>query len=98
MIVRMAGAKHPLIAADGPHAFTHLVGQRLKGKAMIRGGECARNRVVHTLSFHGGQKFGDRFRKTALQQIFVAVERHEPFWVDSLLEREMKTMDRVEKE
>ena len=42
----MAGARHPLIAADGADAAAHLGGEGLEGEAVIGGGEGAGGRGV----------------------------------------------------
>src|SRR5688500_10234175 len=96
MSVRMAGAEHPLIAAHGADAFSHLVGQRLKREPMVSGGEGAADAIVHAVAIKHSEKLGNRFGKTALQQIFVAIEWHKAFRVHALFQRHMKTMNRVE--
>src|SRR5687768_8170445 len=97
MIVWMAGAKHPLIAAHGADAFAHLIGQRLKGEPVVSGGERAADAIVHAIAIKDSQKLRDRFGKSPLQQIFVAIEWHKAFGDYALLQRQMETMNCVEK-
>ena len=41
LIGGMPHAEHPLIAAHRAHTTAHLIGQRLKGQPVIRGGQGA---------------------------------------------------------
>ena len=66
----MAGAEHPLIAADGADAATDLVGERLEREAAIRGGESAGEAVADAVRGLSGKEDADGFFIAAVEEPF----------------------------
>ena len=69
----MAGARHPLIAANGAHAAPDLRGQGLEGEPVIGGSERAGGRCVHAFR----EKQVDRLIKAAVENL---LESREADW------------------
>ena len=75
IVVGVAGAKHPLIAAHGAHAAAHLVGEGLEAERPIAGGQSAGDRGAGTVFGLRGEKDFDGFFEAALEQVLIAGER-----------------------
>ena len=73
----MAHAEHPLVATHGAHTASHLVGQGLEGETLIGGGQRAGDAVVTAVFALRLEEDVDRLLESALQQVFVALERDE---------------------
>ena len=97
MIGRMPHAEHPLIAADGTHAASHLVGQRLKRQPLIRRRQRAGNGIAGAFSLLHREKIFNRLGKPAVQQVFEPFKRNQTALADARLVRQMKAVDGVKK-
>ena len=78
MVLRMAHAEHPLVAAHRAHAAPHLVRQRLKADALIHRRQRAGERVAGAAALLRGEKLFQRLFKPAVQQMFEPLERDHP--------------------
>src|SRR5688572_25753435 len=96
MINNMASAEHPLITANGAHAFAHLVCECLKPEPIVSLCQSARDGFVRPFFLLHLEKFGYGLRKTPLQQIHVAPKWDISLRVRAGFARQMKTMNRVE--
>src|SRR5678816_2882386 len=98
MVRSVAGAEHPLIAAHGPNALAHLIGQRLERQSVIRGRERAGNGIVGPFFALGFQENRNRLWKTTLQKILVSREGGRSFQFHAGTSRQMEAVDRIEEE
>ena len=98
MILGMAHAEHPLVAAHGAHAAAHLVRERLEADALIHRGQRAGNRVARAGDFLNGKKLFQRLLKPALEQMLKALEGNHPVRARRQFPGEMKAVDRVKEE
>ena len=69
----MAGAKHPLVTADGSYTTPYLIGQGLKAETMISGSQGAADRGIGTSSGLNSQENLNRFFKAAMQEMVIAL-------------------------
>ena len=70
----MAGAEHPLVAADGAHAAADLVGERLEAQAAVGGGQGAGDGGARPVGGLRGEEDVDGLFEAALQQVGIAGE------------------------
>src|ERR1051326_2569971 len=98
VVIGMAGAEHPLVAADAAHAAAHLIGKRLEGERAITGGERARDGRARAAPVERGEEGIERFLEAALQQVGVAVERDQRARIGARPQRNMKAVNGVEEE
>src|SRR5688500_16699355 len=96
MINNMAGAEHPLIAANGANTFANLVCERLKAEAIVSLRQSAGDGIVRAFVFLRLQEFGDGLRETPLQQIHIAAKWDISLCVRTGFTGQMKAMNRVE--
>lgn len=71
----MAAAKHPLVAADRPHAPADLIGEILKTELIKCLGQRAGLRVVGHATGGGLEKIINRLRKPPVEQMNVGARR-----------------------
>ena len=98
MVGGMAGAEHPLIAAHGAHTAPHLVGQGLKAEAVIGGGQGAGDGFIGTISGLFGQKDFNRFFKTAIQEMHIAVKGDHALGGHARLGGQLEAVDGIKEE
>ena len=74
IVVRVAGAEHPLVAAHAAHAAAYLVGERLEAERAVAGGQRTGDGGAGALFGLRGQKDLDGFFKAPLQQVLKPVK------------------------
>jgi len=74
IVVRVADAEHPLVAAYAPHAAAYLVGKRLEAERPVTDGQRTGDGGAGALFGLGSQKNLDGFLEAAFQQKFIAGE------------------------
>ena len=94
----MAGAEHPVIAADRADRATHLVGQGLEAQAAIGGGQGGREGSVGPAVFLDAQEGVDCFFEAASEQVFAAGEGDQPAGVGAGTVGQVEAVDGVEEE
>ena len=66
IVVGVAGAEHPLVAADAAHTAAHLVGKSLEAERTVAGGKRTGDGGAGAMFALGGEKDFDGFFKAAL--------------------------------
>jgi hypothetical protein len=72
MIGGVPHAKHPLIAPDGAHRATNLIGEGLEGELVVGSGESGGNTVARAVFFLNLKEGVDGLLEVAAEKIFVA--------------------------
>ena len=98
MVRGMAHAEHPLVTAHGTHAAANLIGERLKGNALVNDGKRAGNGIAGAGGFLHLEKMLQCFLEPPLQQVFEAFERNHARRARWQFGGQMKPMNGVEKE
>jgi hypothetical protein len=90
--------KHPLISSYGAYAGTNLVGEGLKTKTTVCGGEAAGNGFLSAglLLYH--KKPLDGFFEPTVQQIIISFKWKKSPVSDAGLRRNMEAMDCIQEE
>ncbi len=65
----MAEAEHPSVAPGGAYGATDLIGEGLKGKGVIAGGERAAQGIVGALGGLLGEQDTDGFLEPTIPQV-----------------------------
>ena len=76
-VLGMGGAEHPLVAANGAHAASHLVGKSLKAERAVACRQRAREGGARSRGGLGGKENVHSFFEPPLQQIGVAGKRNQ---------------------
>ena len=96
MVRRMSHAEHPLVAAHRPHAAPDLVGEGLKGDALIYDRQRAGDGVAGAGAFLRCQENFQGLLEPPLQQVFKTPEGNHARRRCGQFARQMKPVDRVE--
>ena len=94
----MAGAEHPLVAANRANAAAHLVGQRLKTQGAVSGGQRAGGGGARARGGLALQKDVQRLPESAFQQAGIASVWNRRAASTSLPERNVESVYGVEEE
>ena len=98
IVVRVAGAEHPLVPQHAAHAAAHLVSQSLKAERSVAGRQRAGNGSRGPIFVFCGQKNLNGLLKPTLEQVLKAGKRNQRRRRCCRKVWNMKTMDCVEKE